>query len=83
MESEKLIRVDDLLEKARGTDAYFTVTSIVADLPEIDIILLATELKKARDLIPALREDNIRLRRELTRIYNLTMQNGLQMKGNY
>lgn len=67
MASEKLVRVDDLLEKAKGTDAYSTIRSIITDLPEIDIVAMAAELKAARELIPTLRADNARLRQKLTR----------------
>lgn len=67
MKAEELVRIDDLLKKTKGTDAYAAVKTIIADLPRIDIVALASELKEARELISVLREDNARLRRELNR----------------
>lgn len=74
MDSENLVRVDDLLEQTKGTDAYSTVKSIVASLPKIDITRLAAELKEARESIPVLKASNICLLRELAQ-YRLPTPN--------
>ena len=62
MKPEELIRVDDLMAKIKGKDAYFVLVPLLIGLPRIDITAVTTELKKARETISLLQEDNACLR---------------------